>query len=88
MLFRSRGLDQLASVSLGEVAHTDDRGRLDDDAVLALARAAALPSLREIHCGKTWRACDDGACEETVKRAVLRDDGVEVVCLAHHSISP
>lgn len=88
VLADARGLDHLASVSLGEVARTDDDGRLDDEAVLALAHSASLPSLREVHCGKTWRAYCDGAREETVTRSVRRDDGVEVACVVHHSIWP
>lgn len=90
ILASARGLDHLESVSLGDVARTaPDGGFADEDAaVFELARAASLPSLREVHCRKTWRAYSEGACEETVTRAVVRDDGRAVECQVHHSIWP
>ncbi len=88
ILAGARGFDHLESVWLGEVARTaPDGGFADEDAaVLELARSASLPSLREVHCRKTWRAYAEGACEETVTRSVVRDDGRAVDCLVHHSI--
>lgn len=86
----ARGLDRLESVWLGEVARTAPDGAFaeEDAAVLDLARAASLPSLREVHCRKTWRAYAEGACEETVTRSVPRDDGRAVACRVHHAIWP
>lgn len=89
-LCEAEGLEALQGVWLDDEVASGPDGGLGptDGAVRALALAARLPGLREVHASHTWRDAEEGSREETLTVPLSRADGAEVRVIISHQLWP